>query len=99
MIETITLALIAAAPAITAIGGVVTAACSIIKAGKNNNKEISRKIDDLGQRVLDMKEYETIKTELKIAHQENIQLKKQMNQLLTKMDGIERGGSNETTSK
>lgn len=99
MIETITMALIAAAPAITAIGGIVTAACSIIKAGKNNNKELCAKIDGLEQRVLDTKEYETIKEELKISHQENIQLKKKINELLTKVDRIERGGPNETACK
>lgn len=99
MIETITMALIAAAPAVTAVGGVVTAACSIIKAGKNNNKELCEKIEGLEQRVLDTKEYETIKEELKISHQENIELKKKMNQLLTKVDRIERGGPNETASK
>lgn len=99
MIETITMALVASAPAVAAITGIVTAACKIISTGKNNNKQLFRKIDELEKRVLDTKEYETIKSELKIAHQENVQLKRQMNQLLTKLDRIDRGGPNETKRK
>ena len=97
MIETIYAIILAAAPALTAIIGIIA---SVIKI-KNNNKEsnvaLSNKIDEsiesfemVRREVMNTKEYESLKTQLAIAHQENIELKRQLNELLTKIDGIAR---------
>lgn len=79
MIETVILALIAAAPAITAIAGIVIAVTKLVKA-----------FNDLKAEVVNTKEFEELKEELKAAHQENRELKKKLNQLLTKIDHIQR---------
>ena len=79
MIETVILALIAAAPAITAIAGIVIAVTKLVKA-----------FNDLKAEVVNTKEFEELKEELKAAHQENRELKKKLNELLTKIDHIQR---------
>lgn len=79
MIETVILALIAAAPAITAIAGIVLAVTKLVKA-----------FNELKAEVVNTKEFEELKIELKIAHEENRELKKKLNQLLTKIDHIKR---------
>lgn len=97
MIETIYAIILAAAPALTAVIGIIA---SVVKI-KNNNKEsnvaLSNKIDEsiesfemVRREVMNTKEYESLKTQLAIAHQENIELKRQLNELLTKIDGIAR---------
>lgn len=97
MIETIYAIILAAAPALTAVIGIIA---SVVKI-KNNNKEsniaLSHKIDEsiesfemVRREVMNTKEYESLKAQLAIAHQENIELKKQLNELLTKIDGIAR---------
>lgn len=79
MIETVILALIAAAPAITAIAGIVIAVTKLVKA-----------FNDLKKEVVNTKQFDELKTELNAAHQENRELKKKLNQLLTKIDHIQR---------
>lgn len=79
MIETITLALIAAAPAITAIAGIVLAVTKLVNA-----------FNDLKAEVVNTKEFEELKVQLNISHAENRELKKKLNQLLTKIDHIQR---------
>lgn len=79
MIETVILALIAAAPAITAVAGIVIAVTKLVKA-----------FNDLKAEVVNTKQFEELKAELSAAHQENRELKKKLNQLLTKIDHIQR---------
>ena len=40
--------------------------------------------------IFNTKEYSELKDQLKIAHQENYELKKKLNELLTKIDHIQR---------
>lgn len=99
--ETVILAIIAAAPALTAIGSIIVAVIKLVKTGKATNKDIIDKMNQLEQSVLDTKEYQTLKEELVLAHQENRALKKAINELLTKIDHIARGeedGENEQTN-
>ena len=91
MVETIMLAIVAAAPAITAVVGIIAAVIKLIRAGKITNKNVVEKIDELEQKVLDTKEYQSLKQELLIAHQENRTLRQKLNELLTKIDKISRG--------
>lgn len=79
MIETVILAIIAAAPSIAAIAGIVTAVSKLVKA-----------FNELKAEVVNTKEFKELKEELKIAHQENRELKKKFNELLTKIDHIHR---------
>lgn len=97
MLETIITAILAAAPALTAIIGIIAAMVRLINAGKDNSKEITGKFaeamttfEKVRQEVLDTKEYEELKSQLLIAHQENRELKKKINELLTKIDHIKR---------
>lgn len=90
MIETITMAILAAAPALTAIIGIIAAVIKLINSGKNTNGQLLTKFEEVRTEVMNTKEYESLKEELKIAHQENRELKKKMNELLTKMDRVTR---------
>lgn len=73
-------ALLALAPAITSVVG------QIITFIKQKGE-----LKPLIQAVKDTKEYDELKDQLAIVHQENIELKKKLNELLTKMDHISRG--------
>lgn len=72
--------LISLAPAITAVTG------QIITFIKQRN-ELKPLIDE----IRSTKEYDELKDQLAIVHQENIELKKKLNELLTKIDHISRG--------
>lgn len=90
MIETIIMAILAAAPALTAIIGIIAAVIKLINSGKDTNGQLLTKFEEVRTEVMNTKEYESLKEELKIAHQENRELKKKMNELLTKMDRVAR---------
>lgn len=90
IVDMIVAALISVAPALTAILGVIT---TFIKMRKNNevsNKEIVDKFELVRKEVMDTKQYEELKDQLLIAHQENRELKKQISELLTKIDHVAR---------
>lgn len=91
MVETVILAIIAAAPALTAVISIIAAVIKLVRSGKITNKNVVAKIDELEQKVLDTKEYQSLKQELLIAHQENRTLRQKLNELLTKIDKISRG--------
>ena len=91
MVETVMLAIIAAAPALTAVISIIAAVIKLVRSGKITNKNVISKIDELEQKVLDTKEYQSLKQELLIAHQENRTLRQKLNELLTKIDKISRG--------
>ena len=44
--------------------------------------------EEVKQQVLDMKEYQSLKDQLQIVHQENIELRKKLNELLTAMTNV-----------
>lgn len=80
----------AAAPSIIAILGIVTAVIKCIKSGKISNQEVIDKFEETRMAVMNTKEYEGLKLELQQAHAENRELKKQINELLTKIDKVVR---------
>lgn len=94
-IETIITLIVAAAPSLVAIISIISAVIKMIKAGKVSNQEIINKLEETRKEVLDMKEFETLKRELKLAHMENRELKKLNKELLTKIDHIARGRDDE----
>lgn len=90
MLEQILALVVAAAPSITAIIGIIFA---VVKGIKNNNttaKDILDKFEEMREEVMNTKEYTELKEQLKIAYQENYALKRKINELLTKIDHIQR---------
>ena len=82
--------IVASAPSVTAIIGIVAAVIKGIKTNKSTSKEIITKFEEVRQEIFNTKEYEELKAQLFIAHQENIVLKQKINELLTKIDRIDR---------
>lgn len=89
-IEQIYALIVAAAPALTAIIGIIFAVVKGIKTSKSTSKDVIDKFEEVRQEVFNTKEYSELKDQLKIAHQENYELKKKLNELLTKIDRIQR---------
>ena len=90
MIEEIYALIIAAAPSITAIIGIVFAVIKGIKNNHTTSKDILDKFEEVREQVFNTKEYSELKEQLKIAYQENYELKKKINELLTKIDHVQR---------
>ena len=90
MLEQIYTLIIAAAPSITAIIGIIFAVVKGIKNNQTTSKDILDKFEELREEVFNTKEYSDLKDQLQIAHQENYALKKKINELLTKIDHIYR---------
>ena len=88
--ETLLTLIVAAAPSIVAIISVLTAMVKLKKANSTKSQEVIDKFEETRQAVMDTKQYEALKTELKLAHQENRQLKKILLEYLTKLDHIAR---------
>lgn len=100
-IETIVAAIIAIAPSIASIIGVIAAVVKMIKAGKDSNKDMVNKFEtsaadmvnkfeEVKREVVNVKQFEALKDQLLIAHQENREIKRQLNELLTKIDKVAR---------
>lgn len=85
-VEQIMTVIIAAAPALTAIFGIITA---VIKL-KKSDKFVIDKFEEVREEIFNTKEYEALKAELKLAHQQNRELKKKINELLTVIDRVVR---------
>lgn len=90
MIEQILALVVAAAPSITAIIGIIFAVVKGIKNNKTTSKDILDKFEEMREEVMNTKEYTELKEQLKIAYQENYALKRKINELLTKIDHIQR---------
>lgn len=88
--EDLYLILVAAAPSLTAIIGIIISVLKLIKEGKHTNQEVIDKFEEVRQEIFNTKEYNDIKEQLLIAHQENRALKQQINELLTKIDHVVR---------
>lgn len=82
--------ILATSPSIIAILGIITAVVKCVKAGKVSNQEVIDKFEETRKAVMNTKEYENLKLELQMAHAENRALKKQINELLTKIDKVVR---------
>ena len=89
-VETIFLALVAAAPAITAVCSIIAAVVKIIKSNKKEIKAVVDELTALKTEVAKTEEYENLKAQLKEVHRENVELKKRLNEVLTKIDKIQR---------
>lgn len=79
MVEKIMLSILAAGPSIVAITSIIAACLTLVK-----------KFNELKGEVVKTKEYKEIKRELAASHRENVELKKQISELLTKIDRVER---------
>jgi phage regulator Rha-like protein len=79
MVDEIMLLILEAAPSIAAVASVIIACVKLIK-----------KFNELKGEVIQTKEYKEIKRELAASHRENVELKKQISELLTKIDRVER---------
>lgn len=88
--EQIMAIVVAAAPSITAIVGIVAAVLKAIKSNKATSQDVINKFEEVRQEIFNTKEYEELKGQLAIAHKENYELKKKINELLTKIDKIDR---------
>lgn len=88
--EQIMTIVVAAAPSITAIIGIVTAVVKGISSNKSTSQDVINKFEEVRQEIFNTKEYEELKEQLTLAHQENRELKKKINELLTKIDKIDR---------
>lgn len=89
-IDIVLAAIVAAAPALTAIIGIIAAIVKLMRNNKATTTDIMNKVDALEKSVLDMKEYETLKAQLRIVYDENVALKHQINELLTAIDKVAR---------
>lgn len=89
-LETIYAIIMAAAPALTSIIGIIFAVVKGIKTSKNTSTDVINKFEEVRQEIFNTKEYSELKDQLKLAHQENYELKKKLNELLTKIDHIQR---------
>lgn len=81
---------VAAAPSLTAIIGIVAAAVKLIKSGKDTNQAVINKFEEVRQEIFNTKEYSELKDQLLITQKENYELKKKLNELLTKIDKVHR---------
>lgn len=84
--EQIIAIIVASAPALTALFGIITAVVKL----KKSDKDVIDKFEEVRQEIFNTKEYEALKAELKTAHQENRELKKKINELLTVIDRVVR---------
>lgn len=93
--ETIYATILAAAPAISSIIGCIIA---VVKM-KNNQaaklEEVMGAFETLRLEVKDSKEYQELKGQLIIAHQENRELRRKLNEFLMKIDHIRRNDDEE----
>lgn len=88
--EQIMAIVVAAAPSLTAIIGIVAAVVKGIKTSKTTSEDVINKFEEVRQEIFNTKEYSDLKSQLTLAHQENYELKKKINELLTKIDHIDR---------
>lgn len=79
-----------AAPPISAIIGIIVAVVKARKDNKATADEVIAKMEEVRAEIFNTKEYSELKTQLAIVHQENLVLKRRLNELLTKIDKIQR---------
>lgn len=89
-VEQIIAIVIGVAPCLTAIIGIVAAAVKSIKTSKETSQTVVDKFEEVREEIFNTKEYSELKSQLLLAYQENRELKKKINELLTKIDRIDR---------
>ena len=94
-IETIYAAILSAAPALVSIIGIITALIKMKGAQNLKFGEMMGRFEALQEEVHNSKEYDELKRQLLTAHQENRELRKKLNELLTKIDHIRREDEND----
>lgn len=77
--EQILLMIFGASPALAAIIGIIVTAFKLIK-----------NFNSIKNEILDTKEYQTLKDQLVLVNKENRELKRKLNELLTKIDRLDR---------
>ena len=77
---------VAGAPAVAAVIGMIVS----VSKNKEANKVVVDKFEALKTEITNTKEFEQLKLELKLAHEENVKLKRQLNEFLMKLDRIYR---------
>lgn len=88
MVETIFLAIIAAAPAFTAICSIIAAVVKLIKSNKKEIKAIVDELVELRSEVRKTEEYNELKAQIVEVYRENAILKQKLNELLTEIKRI-----------
>lgn len=88
-LETIYVTLLAAAPAITSVVGIIASVVKLVRSGINDKKQLIAAFEEVKQEVHNNKQYEELKAELAQAHAENRALIKQNNEILTTLTKIE----------
>lgn len=94
-IEQIITVIIAAAPSILATLAVAFFTAINKKYTRDKIGEAVESVEMARSAITSSKEYTDIKEQLLIAHKENVELKKQMNKLLTKIDKVTRNDDEE----
>ena len=89
-LEMIYAAILSAAPAIASIVGCITALIKMKSSQDKSFGELVKNFELLKKEVEESNQYTELKKQLVTAHQENRELKKKINELLTKMDHIRR---------
>ena len=89
--EQIMISIVAAAPSLTSIIGIIFAVLKSVKTSKTTSTDVINKFEEVRQEIFNTKEYSELKNQLTIVYQENYELKKKLNELLTKIDHIQRG--------
>ena len=69
---------------------IIVSVCKLKQSQGLTANKVIEKFEELRQATLNTKEYEELKAQLTIVHQENIELKRTINKLLTKIDYIAR---------
>lgn len=82
--------LIASIPTITAVIGIISAFFKIKSNNTKTAKELIDKFENIKETIEKTKEYEALKDELVLVHQENRELKKTIRELLVKIDKVAR---------
>lgn len=90
---------VAAGPAIAAIVGAIIAHVKTVNKTTNSNDKVVAKFEEVRQEIFNTKEYKELKEQLAIVYQENINLKRTLNELLTKIDKIQRKGDDQNEGK
>ena len=88
MVETIFLAIVAAAPAIAAIFTIIAAVVKMSRSNKTELKAVVDAFDELRGEVVNVKEYSDLKKELQLAHQEIRELTALYKEIATELTRI-----------
>jgi 3-keto-L-gulonate-6-phosphate decarboxylase len=81
---------LAAAPSLSAIIGIIVAVKKSIREAKQNSAETVAELQQIKDVIFSTKEYTELKNQLVMVHRENVELKRTMNNLLTKIDHVVR---------